>query len=220
MFFNQHFQDEEPLPASGSRLFFRILGQEAPAVLKLNLLFLLCCLPVVTIPPALLALWQLERRMVEDRVVRSWRHYWDAFRQSWKRSYGAFALTALPMAAGSYGAWFYLRLAEANPLCYAPFMFCAVVLFGTLLSSSYLYGLLAADRPLTKETILLAVKLGLGKPLRAILAALSWYGATAVGILWFPLSGLWLLLAGFSLPCLLSQFLIRDVLKRFGSLES
>ena len=98
MFFNQHFQDEEPLPASGSRLFFRILGQEAPAVLKLNLLFLLCCLPVVTIPPALLALWQVERRMVEDRVVRSWRHYWDAFRQSWKRSYGAFALTALPLS--------------------------------------------------------------------------------------------------------------------------
>ena len=49
---------EEAPKASGPRFFFRIIAQEAAALLKLNLLFLLFCLPAVTIPPALLALFQ------------------------------------------------------------------------------------------------------------------------------------------------------------------
>ena len=49
---------EEAPKAAGPRFFFRIIAQEAAALLKLNLLFLLFCLPAVTIPPALLALFQ------------------------------------------------------------------------------------------------------------------------------------------------------------------
>ena len=209
-------QEKEPPQASGPRLFFRIIGQEAAAVMKLNLLFLLCCLPVITIPPALLALWQVIHRMTAEEAVRSWDQFWNAFRQGWKRGCGAFLLTAPPMTAAGYGAAFYLRFAADNPVWYVPFMFCAAVFLTALLGSAYLYGLLADGRKLTKETVLLALKLGLGKPLRAVLAAVSWYGALAAGILWFPLSGLWMVMAGFSLPRLLAQFFLRTVLERFG----
>ncbi len=102
MFFQEDFNapEERELPAAaGPRLFFRILGQEAAPLLLLNLIFLLSCLPVATIPPALLALHQVVRRMVADQPVHSWEHYWEAFRLGWKRAYGAFALTALPLAA-------------------------------------------------------------------------------------------------------------------------
>ncbi len=221
MFFQEDYNaQEEARRASGPRLFFRIIGQEAAALLKLNLLFLLCCLPVVTIPPALLAMCQVVRRMLREQAVRCWSQYWQAFRAGWKRAYGAFALTALPVAAGSCGAWFYLRLAEAHPICYAPFMFCAVVLLGTLLASSYLRALLAEGRPLTKATVLLSVKLGLGKPLRAALAAAGWYGSLTAAVLWFPLSGIYLLLMGFSVPCLLALFLVRTVLEQFAGTET
>lgn len=220
MLFQENDSGREEAPDSGPRYFFRILAQEAPAVLQLNMIFLLSCLPVVTIPAALAALHRTVRRMLEGRAVRSWRHYWEAFRQDWRWGYGAFALTALPLAAGGYGAWFYLRFAETNALCYLPFAFCAVVFLTALPASSYLWGLLAAGRRLTGETVRLAVRLGLGKPLRALLAAAGWYGCLAVGILWLPLSGLWLLLAGFSAPCLLRLFLVRTVLARFGGDEN
>lgn len=216
MLFQEDFntQEEELPEASGPRLFFRILGQETAALLLLNLLFLLSCLAVVTIPPALLALWQVTRRMLTGQTVHGWSQYWEAFRKGWKRAWGAFALTALPMATAGYGAWFYLRFAETNILCYLPFMFCAAVFLTALLASSYLWGLLADGRPLTRETLLLSLKLGLGKPLRPALAAVSWHGALAAGILWLPLSGVYLLLIGFSVPCLLSQFFIRTVVAR------
>lgn len=94
-------------------------------------------------------------------------------------------------------------------------MFCATVFLTVLLASSYLWGLLAEGKGLSRETVLLALKLGLGKPLRAILAAAGWYVPLTAAVLWLPLSGLYLLLMGFSVPCLLRQFLIRTVLDRF-----
>ena len=221
MFFHEDYDaHEEELPqATGPRLFFRILGQETASLLLLNLIFLLCCLPVVTIPPAVLSLWQVTRRMVAGKGVSSWSQFWEAFRQGWKRAYGAFALIALPLTAAGYGARFYLYFAKTNVLGFLPFMFCAVVFLTALLTSPYLYGMLADGRKLSRETLLLALKLGLGKPLRALLAAISWYGLLAAGILWLPLSGAYLVLIGFSVPCLLAQFFIRTVLERFASME-
>ena len=123
----------------------------------------------------------------------------------------------IPLAGAGYGAGFYLRFASSNVVFYLPFMFCATIFLAALLAAGYLYGLLADGRPLGKETVLLAVKLGLGKPLRSILAAVSWYGTLAAGLLWFPLSGIYLLLIGFSIPCFLWQFFIRTVLEKFAA---
>ncbi len=207
---------EEAPKAAGPRFFFRIIAQEAAALLKLNLLFLLFCLPAVTIPPALLALFQVVRRMPAERTVRCWSQFWDAFHHRWRTAWGAFLLTVLPLTAAGYGAWFYLHFARNNPVSYLPFAFCAVVFLTALLASSYLWGLLSEGRELTKETLLLSLRLGLGRPLRAALAAAGWYLPLAAAVLWLPLSGAYLLLIGFSLPCLLALFLIRTVLERFG----
>ncbi len=220
MFFQQDYNappEEESPEAVGPRRFFQIISQETAALLKLNLMFLLSCLPVVTIPPAFLALHRLARSLVAGRAVRCWPQFREVFQKEWKKAYGAFFLTAVPLAGAGYGAGFYLGFASANALFYVPFMFCATVFLVVLLAAGYLYGLLADGRPLAKETVLLAVKLGLGKPLRSILAALCWYGPLAAGVLWFPLSGLYLLLIGFSIPCLLWQFFIRTVLERFAA---
>ena len=54
MFFQQDYNappEEESPEAVGPRRFFQIISQETAALLKLNLMFLLSCLPVVTIPP-------------------------------------------------------------------------------------------------------------------------------------------------------------------------
>lgn len=218
MFFQENYNgppEEEAPPASGVRLFLRITGQEAAALLKLNLIFLLACLPVVTIPPAYFALHRLSRLLVRERGFRCWSRFWAVFRKEWRTAWATFLLTGLPLTGAGYGAWFYLRFAAGSPFFYLPFMFCATVFLTVLLASSYLWGLLAEGKGLSRETVLLALKLGLGKPLRAILAAAGWYVPLTAAVLWLPLSGLYLLLMGFSVPCLLRQFLIRTVLDRF-----
>lgn len=208
-------EGEEDVPEkTGSARFFQIIQSEFLSLIKLNLLFLAGCLPVVTIPPALFAAHQVVRKMVLGKPVSCWQDYKAAWKTGWKRAYGAFAVTALPMAAGGYGAAFYLGHARQSMLLAVPFAFCTVVFLVSMLSSTYLYGLLYDGRPL-KEAVRPALLLGVARPLRAVLAALCWYGLPLLAILFFPLSGSFLALLGFTFPFLLGSFYTRTVLRQF-----
>lgn len=119
------------------------------------------------------------------------------------------------MALSGFGAAFYLRHAEQSFLLILPFAFCACTFWIFTLSSTYLYGLLCDGRPL-RDAVRPALLLGVAKPLRAILAALCWYVLPLLTILFFPLSGAYLALLGFTFPLLLGSFYTRTVLKQFS----
>lgn len=222
MFFNSDYddlmtpeQEEERPEKTGISRFLELLGPACAPLLKLNLIFLISCIPVVTIPPAIFAMNHTVRRLVLDQPVKCLRDYFAAFRQGWKRAYGAFALSAFPMVCAGYGMWFYLRLAADNLLMLAPFMLCSTVFLLSLLASAYLYGLICGGRALNRETLRLALLLGAGRPLRTVLANISYYVPLLAGILLFPLSGLYLVMMGFSVPCFVGNFFLRTVLKDF-----
>lgn len=202
-----------PEPA-GPRRFLQIIQSDFFTLVKLNLLLLLCCLPVVTLPPALFAAHRLTRRVVLDEPVRCWRDFRAAFRGGWKQGYAAFLLTAVPVGLSGSGAAFYLRHAQQLPLLVVPFALCVFVFLVSLLSSTYLYALLCDGRP-WKEAVRTAVLLAAARPLRAVLAALGWHGLTLAGVLFFPLSGPYLTLIGLILPVLLGHFFARTVLRQY-----
>lgn len=203
---------DEPEKTGLARLA-QILTIECVTLVKLNLLFLLTCLPVVTIPAAVFAMNHVVRMMILDQPVTCFYHYRTAFRRHWKRGCAAFFLTAAPLAVAGFGAWFYLGRAAGNFLLFLPFMLCSTVFLLTLLASTYFYGLLTTERSV-RECLRLSLLLGGARPLRAVLAALSVYGSLTAAVLYIPLSGIYLLLIGFSLPCLLGNFFIRTELKR------
>lgn len=204
---------------TGPARFWELVKDELAAVLIANLLFLAACIPIVTIPPALFALHTVMQKIVLGNAGSCAGSFFAAFKQGWKRAYGAFFLTALPMGAAGYGAVFYLRRAAEYPVLLVPFALCATVFMVTMLASTYLYGLLCSGRPL-RDVVKPALLLGVAKPLRAVLAALCYYGLPVLSILFFPFSGLYLFLIGFSLPCLLGNFYIRTVLKQYcGDLQ-
>ena len=208
-------EEEEDLPEStGFKRFWEIFQDECVSLIKLNLLFLVSCIPVATIPPALFAAHQVAQKMVLGDRVRCWQDYKAAFKAGWKQGYGAFFLTILPMVVGGYGMVFYLKNVERSVLLILPFALCAFIFWMVALGSTYLYGLLYDGRTL-KQAIRPAVLLAMAKPLRAILAAVCWYVLPLAVILLFPLSGPILLLIGFSLPFLLGSFYTRTVLKQF-----
>jgi hypothetical protein len=70
-----------------------------------------------------------------------------------------------------------------------------------------------------KESLKLALILGVGRPLRAILAVLGYYTLPLVCILAFPISLGVVVLFGFTLPCLLGNFYLRTVLKKYPGPE-
>ena len=209
----------QPSRKTGFARFMEILGSQTGPLLKANLLFLLGSIPAVTLPLSLFALNRAVRRMLEDRPVRCLQIYGEVFRREWKRSWLAFLLTALPLAGGGYGMWFYLSRAASNPVLFLPFLVCSTIFLVTLLSSGCLYGLLDSGRSV-KEALRLAAALGVSRPLRTVPAALCGYGLVVLAALFFPLSGLYLLLAGFCLPCLLGNFLLRTILEPYAAGEA
>ena len=204
---------EAPEKTGFARVLELVSGQ-CGALLKANLLFLLGCIPVVTIPLSLYAMNRVMLRVVRDQPVKCLREYWEAFRRDWKRGYLAFLLTAAPLGLAGCGMWFYLSRAALNLLFFLPFLVCSTVFLMTLLSSGYLYGLLDSGKR-GKEAVGLALVLGVARPLRSIPAALCCYGLPLLAVLLLPLSGLYLLLLGFSLPCLLGNFFLRTLLKPY-----
>ena len=57
---------------TGVKRFLEIIQVEFLNLIKLNLLFLLCCLPVVALPPALFATHCLVRRVVLGEPSSWW----------------------------------------------------------------------------------------------------------------------------------------------------
>lgn len=199
---------------TGPARFWELIKEELATVLIVNLLFLATCVPVITIPPALLSLHMVVRKIVLGKSVSCVRDYFTAFKQGWKCAYGAFFLAAVPMGIAGCGAAFYLRRAVEYPILLVPFVFCTTVFFVATLASTYLYGLLCSGKPL-RDAVKPALLLGVAKPLRAVLAALCYYGLPLLSLLFLPFSGLFLFLLGFSLPCFLGNFYIRTVLNRY-----
>ncbi len=192
-----------------------IMSMEALNILKLNLIFLLFSLPIITIPPAYYAMNQVMRRMMLDLHVNCFQHFTEAFKKYWKRGYAAFGLTAGVAAVAAVGAWFYITRAGENLLLFLPFLFCSTVLLVALLSTTCLYGFLSTGMPV-KEALRLSIVVGVGRPLRPLLSGLCSWGLIIFGILMFPLSLVYMLFLGFSLPCFLGNFLIRLVIKKYG----
>ncbi|MCI9577439.1 MAG: DUF624 domain-containing protein [Oscillibacter sp.] len=203
---------DEPEKTGAARLA-EIFSIECVTLVKLNLLFLLSCFPVVTIPAAVFAMNRVTRMMVLDQPVTLVYHYKTAFRKEWKRAFAAFFAMAVPLILSACGVWFYLSRAMTRPVLLLPFMLCSTVLLLTLSASTYFYGLLTTERSF-RECLRLSLLLGAGRPLRGALAALAVYGSLVFALLEFPVSGIYLLLMGFSVPCLLGGFFVRTELKR------
>lgn len=89
--------EEDMSEKTGPARFWELIKGELATVLIVNLLFLITCIPVITIPPALLSLHMVMYKIVLGRSVSCVRDYFAAFKQSWKRAYGAFFLTVVPM---------------------------------------------------------------------------------------------------------------------------
>lgn len=102
--------DKLPPDRRGFRWFLTVLTQSFPDWVGLNFLFLLTCLPIVTLGPALSAMGQVALQMVNDEPTRPVRAYFSFFKRRFltKMGWGIlfFALNALLFTA----LWFYFAL--------------------------------------------------------------------------------------------------------------
>jgi len=133
----------------GVALYGAILIRELFEMVKLNLLYLLFCLPLVTIPAASTALCRVTLAMVRDSPRFLWVEFRDAFKGDFIQSTIAGALYFFGVAAASCAVWFYLAAAGNNPVFYLLLAVALLVLLVLVMAGLYLFPLIAlVDLPL------------------------------------------------------------------------
>lgn len=198
----------------GFARFCEIFTLECRTMLKLNLMTLFACLPVVTIPPALCAMNAVVRKMMLDEPVECFYDFREAFSAHWKQSYIIFILgTFLPLFTGT-ASFAYAHMAAINLWYFLPCILSLFTFVASALASAYLYPLLSTGLPL-REIIRSALLLGIGKPFRALLSFVVNGALLSFSIAFFPLTLPYILLIGLSVPCVIGQFFTRLNLRKY-----
>lgn len=183
-------------------------------LITLNLLWLLGCLPVVTIGASTAALYAVARELTEGRCASVWRSYWDAFRTGFKKATAAFLI--LLVLGAILAADVLLLLGVSFPLWVKVLTAIPVVVF--LLAAGYIFPLQAWFEHTVRGTLLNSLIMSMIH-LPVSLAAAALNLLPAAWFLMFPYAffkslPVWLLV-GFSLTAVINTLLFCRVFRRY-----
>ena len=162
-----HENPEKP----GVRALARLAFGELFALCQLNVVFLLTCLPVVTIGPAWTALTRATLNMVWQRSSHPVREYLQALRENFRGGLGLGLLLGGAAAAAGAACLVYARLAPGQPLFWLLLVVAAALATEVLLVSTYAFPLLAGVQLPFRAVLWDALLLTLACPHHAIPAA-------------------------------------------------
>lgn len=192
----------------GTVRFLETLWREFFELLKLNLLFLLTCIPVVTIPASLTAMSRITVTMAQDRNHFLLSDYWQAFKRDFGKSLlGGLALLGMLIVFG-ISTWFYYRLMLQNRFFVILAGASACLLLSALMMGLYFFPMLASvelplGQILKNSCILTFVNMK-----RSLPALLLWCLLMGLGIGLLPYSAPYALLIMCSLTSLVVSFLL------------
>lgn len=136
-------------------------------LITLNLLWLLCCIPIVTIGPSTTALYSVTRQLVSGNAPAVAKSFFQAFRNNFKQAFilSLVLLFFITLAVGYFSLAVTGALAEYGALQYLCWFAIAVI----SIVSSYAFPLLATFETTTLNTLKNAIVLPLSNLLIAII---------------------------------------------------
>lgn len=165
----------------------RLFGEELGTLLILNLMTVACSLPVITLVPAVTALWGVLIRILSGRCdLDRKKAYWSLFKANLRRG----ILVELLLAA--YGLLLLWCFSLADKLGDSAMVLRIAALAVSFLAAAvsvWLLLLLASSRSMPlPDALWNAVCLALGRLPRSLLAVLSTYGLSYCVFLLYPVS--------------------------------
>jgi uncharacterized membrane protein YesL len=181
----------------GSRFsyFWKLFFRKFWKLMQLNLLYLLFCIPIVTIGPANAGFTYVLRNLANEQPVFMFSDFWDAFKGNWKQSFIYSVLSAVAIYVLVTAVRFYNLNSEIHGWMFVPAVICLFVGLIMILTSFYVMLMIVTlDLPLKsilKNAGILAVLC-----LKTNLLTLLFTGLlVAASVLFFPLSVIFVLLA-------------------------
>lgn len=209
----KHPESYEQAHPHGIRLLFALFRWHWMRLIGLNVLFLLSCLPVVTIPCALTAMSRVMGLMVQRKICYVTSDYWQSFKIEWKRSMLTGVLAFGMVAVCGIGIRFYIGRHTGESVVLAGILLLAIVVIAA--AGLYMPPMLAFTalgvRDVFKNALILSVT-ALPRTAATLLVVI---GLMVVMSLYLPVMVLCFVLFGFSLVALIAVWSVWPVLERY-----
>ncbi len=95
-------------------LFWELVGRKFTKLCLLNMLYVLCCLPIITIGPATAGLMYVLRNMAQEKPVFLVHDFFDAFKKNFKNALITGIIVILVFAIAIFAGSFYISLGGAG----------------------------------------------------------------------------------------------------------
>ncbi len=97
-----HKQVDKPVPQSGAKRYFFLLGTHFWKFVLLNLLFVVFSLPIVTIPASICAVNRVCIKLIDNGNAFVWSDFWEEWKQSAVKAFFPGVLMAVCLFFGYY----------------------------------------------------------------------------------------------------------------------
>lgn len=186
-------------PKTGLIKVFSTIWREFWSLIKLNFLFILFCIPIITIPASITAMSKISYSMGKNKNFFLWNDFWNTFKKEFGKSLiGGLIITAL-IAVFSLSMYVYAQLYGSSKL----FIILAGCSLGMLLivlcASFYFFPMLAMVELSLKQLLINSVLMCFPCIKRTLLALLSFILFMGIGIGLLPYSIVYVATIMFSL---------------------
>lgn len=208
--------DKKPDNRARIIVFFDILFRKFWSLIKVNLLFVAACIPVVTIGPAIAGMTKILRNYAREEHAFIWADFWDTFKKNFGK---ALLIGVIDFAAAAvivFDLYMYTAL-QGSPMLRIialALMFITATIF--IFMNYYIYTMLITFRLTFKQLVKNAFIFAWVGFWRNLLVTLIIAGLTAIAVLYFPTFGIfYVVLIYFSLCGLIINFATYPLIKKY-----
>ncbi len=137
------------------KLFFEILGVRIWKLFTLNLIFTLCCIPVITIGPALAGMTKVLKNYSIDKNAFVWSDFKDAFKNNFLKALILGIIDLIAYSGIALGCYIYPIMAKSsgNNMYYILFVITVSVALTFTIMNFYMYMMLVSTELSMKNIV-------------------------------------------------------------------
>lgn len=184
-------------------------------LMALNFIYVLFCIPVITIGPATAALTKVCRNFAQERHAYLFADFFDAFKKNFKQGVALGLIDTLFVVIFGVGIPYYIQWASMMPIMYIPMFLSFAFMLVVIMMNFYAYIMICSTNLTFKQIIknsLILVYLGMKK---SIICLLAYVFFMSVCILFLPISVVLIVTLPFSFVSFLSCGLCYPVVRKY-----
>lgn len=143
--------DKNAPKKTGIPLFIETFTREFTSLLKLNFIFLISCIPIVTIGAAIGGMTSVTLKMVQDEPSDVFYDFKEGFKKNWKQSSLFYLIILCGISVIACAFLFYIQLQGISYYCFMSFIGIIALIFA--MSCIYIYPMAVSVNLKVKEIL-------------------------------------------------------------------